>query len=360
MFRKLLLLLPIFAIYGKPQPIPESKKCPESKTCTSVDFLFWSAGIEGTELAVSGSVISDTEISRSFIEMDGKWEPGVRAAIGHRFGHFDEWNLSAIWTYYHGRANAIGQDDGSLLFLRQGWTNFLGSAVVNTKGHWNFNLNVADIKLQRTYSLTKQVDASPYVAARGAFSALNLQASYSSLWLLEDEDHDVTFFPGDTHFTGDSKYLSGGICTGTSLFWNFNRNWSLFGDFGVSLLYGQFKVKEDFEGFDLEPDDASNPVLSPITSIYHDKKARVRATVDLLLGLKWEHLFSKERSRVSFFAGYELYQWFGLNQLFTVNRSVESYPINDTTNVYDANFSFDAKNGDVGLQGLTTRLSIEF
>ncbi len=332
---------------------------PSSPALFTADFLFWGAGIDGSDLAVSGKV-GNVGIQRDLVGMDGKMEPGVRAALGYRFGSFDEWEFSGVWTYYHGRSGTVTDTTGAGTIMRQSWFTALGPEVLHAKGHWNLNLNVADLKLAKTYAISTKIKASPYVAARGAFSGFSLMGSYASQWVAENAAHVQSFFQGNTSFTAKSNYLAGGLLAGTGLLWSFDQNWGLLGDFGVSLLYGQFKVKERFHVLDLIPDAASDPVLAPSNLTYLDDFSRVRATLDLLLGLQWKSAFRSEKVKISFFAGYELYQWFGLNQLFTVARSNDSYAINAELSAAHYNFSVDNQNGDIGLQGLTARFNIEF
>ncbi len=78
----------------------------------------------------------------------------------------------------------------------------------------------------------------------------------------------------------------------------------------------------------------------------------IRVNLDVLLGLKGSVGFYKDRCCFSVFAGYELSEWFRVNELFQIVRTVDS---ND-----NATFSTIYSSNDIGFQGLTVRASLAF
>lgn len=316
------------------------------------DFLWWKGNVDGLELADHEQVSGDT-YKHHQIDLRGKWEPGFRAGIGYRFVDFDDWDLNFVWTHYHGRsehqsieANNLDND-----FLRQGWITFLGPQATFAKGHWNVKLNTIDLDSGRLYEITDNIALRPHFGARGAWIDLRAKANYEGAWFI-----DEAVFTKKTSMRGQSEYSSGGIRAGSNFCWNFTPHWGLLGDLSASLLYGEFKVKQKFSGAD--PGDG--PTLDTFIENFTEKMMRVRCNVELFVGLKWWISFNHDSWRASLFAGYELSEWFQLNELFRVIRTIDNIPLTGGETGLNANFNTQHLHSDIGFQGLTLKLLFEF
>ena len=77
----------------------------------------------------------------------------------------------------------------------------------------------------------------------------------------------------------------------------------------------------------------------------------VRVNLEVLLGVKGWIDFC-DHYRFSLFAGYELSEWFRVNELFQVVRSFDP---ND-----NASFSTIYSSNDIGFQGFTLKAGLDF
>lgn len=86
-----------------------------------------------------------------------------------------------------------------------------------------------------------------------------------------------------------------------------SRSFFLFGDFLGSLVYGQFKIRQD------EPHLFGTTILSQFT--VNEKYERVRSNLHLNLGVRWQDSFFCDRLCLSIWAGYEQLIWFNQNRM---------------------------------------------
>jgi len=322
------------------------------------DFLWWRADIDGTDLATEQ--INETDgihTDKKVIGLEGKWEPGLRVGVGYR--RLDEWDVRATWTRFYGKSEEESKtaNDPSAHFLRQQWISFLGPIVLSAAGHWDLQLNIADFELARLSPITQKISLRPHIGARGAWIDLDYRAHYQGFWRGISSVGAPVSLTQNTSFQGSSDFQAGGLRVGSGLFWKLSPQWGLFADFSASLVYGQFKIREKFSGAD---PDQIGPALSPVVETYNDKISRVRANLETFLGLQWRRNFRQNRCALSFFAGYELSEWLQFNQLFEVIRAIDLFLLPDGSSANNANFTNNFMNGDLGLQGLTVRGTLQF
>ncbi|MEM7175983.1 MAG: Lpg1974 family pore-forming outer membrane protein [Chlamydiota bacterium] len=333
------------------------------------DFLWWRADTSGVELALFKTKCFDgnaSNIDKSTVELKGKWKPGFRVGTGYRFGHFDHWNLFLAWTRYRGKSNQVSKqaplETGTT--FQQGWiSNFLGPSATAVKGSWDIDLDLLDLEMDRAYKITKQILLEPHVGVRGAWIDIDYRANYMGFWETADLQNDIfTKYFSPTSFRGKSDFSAGGLRVGTKFLWSVLPNLGFFGDVSLSLLYGRFKVEENFQGAAIDSSLSMDLIrLDPIQEKYTQRKVEVRPNLEILLGLKWSVDFRNGLSKFSIFAGYELSTWFQLNQLFRVVREFDTEPLNAsnvTTN--NASFHLNHINSNINFQGLTAKVMFDF
>ena len=98
-----------------------------------------------------------------------------------------------------------------------------------------------------------------------------------------------------------------GLTPGVNTQWFFTKNWSLYCNGALSLLFGRFHTKEHAQ---LTSETNRDFIVA------HDSFFRNVFAIDLKLGTKWETFFGKKKWHLAFSIGYEIMSWFEQNQLF--------------------------------------------
>lgn len=343
-----------FAIYSE-EPVGQSApsdsvvkgSCP-GKMCVFGDFLWWQAEANDVPFATEETIVS-TNAQKKTYNLDGKWEPGFRVGAGYRFGFYDQLDLMLTYTRFEGRSDQISKTADSLgndeaQYLRQSWISFLGPIVFSATGQWKVGLNVGDIEIGRHCKVGQHLSFRPHGGVRLAWIDFKYDANYTGAWVQTDE----TLATLPTSMKASSDFNAGGLRAGSQLEWSFCRNLGLFADVAASLLYGHFKVNESFHG----GDTVETGYLLPLSETYKETMNGVRANFEIQLGLKGWVDFYQDRCRFSLFAGYELSEWFRVNELFQVVRTIDP--------TENATFSTIYSSNDIGFQGLTVRAALAF
>ncbi len=315
-----------------------------------IDFLYWDSAVDEMELATSRSTSFDGTVNKRLKMEGGKWQPGVRLGYGHVFSNFDKWDLVAFWTYYNGESKSASTGSSATSSLcatcpRQNWSNLLGPQVLSAKGEWSFKLNLLDLELGRTFNATHYINIRPYFGIRGAWLDLHAHNSYNGAWLIGGVTSTAR-----TSFKGHSDFSGAGLRGGVNFNWGFGKYFSVVTNFAGSLLWGNFDVKERFHGA-----DSSSGTLTGLNEEYKQSFVAMRTNLETLIGLKYTKPSNNGKYVASFMAAYEMSKWFRFNELFTVNRVLET-----TDSSTSATFLENHLSSDIGLQGVTFRLMFDF
>lgn len=314
------------------------------------DFLYWQGSVDGIDLATERSISPTNVVRKSIKTFHGEWEPGVRLGYAHTFSCYDKWDLALTWTYYPGESShkriEPKNPDLNNNALRQDWSTFLGPQATTAKGHWTATLNVFDIELGRTFDLSSKIGMRPYVGVRGAWLDLHTSASYDGAWLLDDEG----VIERTNSFKGRSDFSGAGLRAGFNFSFMLSKYFSICSNLGTSLLWGNFNIRETFNGGDI-----MTGAFVPVLEKYRQNITGLRTNLEALIGIKYESRFHDDQYVVSIMAAYEMQKWFRFNELFTVSRLIEQSPI-----ATSASFIQNHLSNDIGFQGATLRLLFQF
>jgi len=351
-----------------PRKMPEA--APADRWEMSADFLWWKADVEGTEVVLAGHQSGGPTappkiVSANTLAPEGKWEPGVKVGLGYNFGRFDAWDLSATWTYLFTNSNTLFKTNPPYTTLSPVGSNLLGPAATSINAYWQLKTNVADLALGRTYRPSEHLALRPHAGVRGAWFNFGLHQSITGQWTYVN-----TLSTGLTHSlaqTADKNrftYKAVGLRAGLDSDWEFASEWSLLAEFSGSLVYGKYNMKHDLFGFIPDPLNDGQPALIPGHLFLKDSPWRVRANLELFLGLMWKRSFCESKRELSFFAGYDLAQWFLLNSTLTYVDQVISFPAFDRSGsvgtAFDPSVSQNSVAGNVSYQGLRAGLGFSF
>ncbi len=300
------------------------------------DFLYWQAVQDGIEYAISSKLVSgESEITDGKLkDINFDWAPGFRIGLGYNF-RYDEWDLFLNWTRFHNHSTSSARppSGGSLAAL---WIPVTvgGGGTQHAEGHWHLLYDTTDLELGRAFYLTQALSARPFVSLRAAFIRQHMKFKYDDVNLLAVND----FVNMNTR--ARNEFYSGGLRTGTEMNFRLNQHWSFYGGASVSLLYGNFDVKLNFQ--------FPGQGLGHLKLGYKAKYNRVQTNLEGAIGLQWETGYSSGRYHFTILACYEFTEWFNQNRLFKVLAPTLFNP------------AFLPNDGDLGMQGGTLSARFDF
>ena len=325
---------------------------------TELSFLYWKAVTEGLVYAqeIDGSVgpaaadpiIIDAKVK----DLDYEWDPGFKVGLGYIFDGRQQWDTSLYWTYFHSTAAAsasVGADDLSLVALRPTWLPFLmGSVADRAKADWTFNYNVIDACIARDFFLGKYLSLRPQAGIRGAWLYQDYEAKYRAGQFVNG---GATLLRRNTRFKGSNDYSGAGLRFGSDAKWYLTKNLIIQGNGFISLLYGEFRIKEFYDGaFPL--DVGAGPFLKPETIDLRKDFNAVRPNLETELGATWQIFFNNDKFRFALGAFYQLVYWFNQNNL--VNQFLS---LDGNGNAYVTNIN---PQGDLSMQGVRIQANLDF
>jgi len=211
--------------------------------------------------------------------------PGLRVGLGYRIPD-SGWEIAGYYTYLHSRGDEITlAPPGGLLYpllTRPGLTDSADRAVAFSR----LNYNVYDLEIGKTM----HVDESTQLRMYGGVRVASIQQALGATYTGRLADTAVA--------ESRSKFDGGGPMFGTELTWKVVPSLSLFGKASGGLIYGRSSsgiYETNNGGATLYTDvgGQNNPIV-PLVS--------------LALGASYHY------RGLSFSAGYQAVNWFGLIQ----------------------------------------------
>lgn len=272
-------------------------------------------------------------------EPDLEWAPGLRLSTGYRFPQL-LWELSLSWTYYHNHSKSstsIPSFDTNSLIATWFPAGFYAAEymALDASADWTLDFNTLDLILARSTFSTKKIVLTPYLAFRGSFIHQRFATSYSQGEFINEVGTNIE----SVKMTMRNSFDGWGLRPGFNTSWFLTKNWSLYANGAVSLLFGRFSTNEHAK---MTSDSNRNFITS------HDSFFQNAFEIDMGLGTRWEMFFEDGKRRFAFSAGYETMSWFEQNQLFNyyfIDRAPgEGQP----------------SQGDLGIQGINLSAYFDF
>ncbi|HSW72899.1 MAG TPA: Lpg1974 family pore-forming outer membrane protein [Chlamydiales bacterium] len=359
----------------------------------TADFLYWQANESQIDYA------DRVHTAPNQLAFDGKdftvhpdFKPGFRVGAGGYFGENYKWELYANWTRFHTHGNSSQKVPNLLInpytftqfnsflgapvfsqtdfLIPNWWSGILGPRSLAASARWILHFDIWDLELGREIQIGNKFAIRPHAGARAARIHQRYNADYTSFWTSIDAvnifatTNNVHFFIGDTAFRASNDFRGIGIEGGADIWWEFLPSFSLFAQFGGSLLYGEFKIHEKFQGFVNVQNLTTQLQLTPLETKIRKDIHEIVGNFETLLGFEWQYFFNCEKARFSLMAGYEMGIWFRQNQMFTINSGVDAttFPQGGGNIAARGDFILTETEltGNLTLQGLTVRASVDF
>lgn len=294
----------------------------------TADFIYWNAHENGLPIAIrnegSTTTLSDADVAY----LDFQWDPGFRVGLGYNMPH-DGWDLSLNYlrfiTHAHRHTRAEGNEAD---FNSQGIE--LDHFNTKSKARWKMHLNQIDLTLGREFFVSKWLTLRPNFGLRTDWISQRLKSNYNGFGYIVTHNANIH---------QKNNFWGLGVVAGLDTQWGLGGGWSIYGNTAFSILYGFFHN-------DIDEDTVTVEDFVDLDGSYRTS----RVIADLALGLRWDHMFDRDRFHFSIQAGWENHIYFGQNQFLR-------FYSNTTDNNLGGVF---ANQGDLTLQGWTLAARFDF
>ena len=292
----------------------------------SVDMLYWKPFIGGTEFAY---IDNEFPVAAPFygnvVQFNFDWQFGFRTALGYQFTNPD-WDISGIFT----RVKFHQTKHENKPLSASGLPDVTDET--SAEGKWSTSFNVLDLDLARAYFLRPRFSIHPRIGVRTAWIKQHDHMEYSNA---SNNRSNLLVFNNSTSGVG--------LLAGSGLHWHWSSQWSLFGNFIASLIYGKIEVGAKSVNFFPTLAMYALPRPSDPLNVSADTY-KVLPNTSLDIGLQWEMSWSAVR--LSMAAGYEFQYWWRQNQQLQLD--------NGTT------YSWQRHSEDLGFQGIKFNAGLDF
>ncbi|NNM43986.1 MAG: hypothetical protein HKM07_06550 [Chlamydiae bacterium] len=367
-------------------------------------FIYWQADVEDLDAGVQGNFDVNTDpsaltsgCSSDFgfhnsikdINMDFKWEPGFKFGLGLVWGERDQYDLMLNWTWIRPKATANSRTYDQLPAVNlatsltpaniastlqalvggilegaaiPGYASlFSGGPARHASSKWRLHYNTVDLEFGRNFFLGKNLTLRPHIGLRGAWLNQRLDNTYLpklgtvalgtpvSLGAFNVNSLAIT----NATMNGEDEYHAVGLRAGADVYWNFTNHFAAYGKVSGSILYGYEEIEQNFTintsvNVSGIPGSTSVNVNFPVDNNYRATSHTTKTTLQGILGLMWHTGFEDSGCHFYVSAGYEVNEWFHLNNFRTINENA---------------FVFETKTirkGNLGLHGLTVDVRLDF
>ena len=300
------------------------------------EFLFWRVQESSLDYALSMSQSawgpSNCYASGYFENATFNGDPGFRIGVSF-FRAPKYWEVKANYTRLTARgSNSAGKPDPNTQYLTGTWPQVFTNPMAGATSRIHMNYNVADLLVDRVFH------PNPHLRLRVLGGGL-------VAWI--NQNWDVSYNDSSNNQTAINnqwKFIGGGLSTGTCVDWYWGRDVYITASASFGALLGSYQNRsKQTTNYQISSDyNTSLPLRNA-----HYKDVRPSFTVQFLFGPSYQKNFTN--SRMEFFLGYEINTWMNLHEIYRSTSGSGSAEKQTWINT-----------GAVALQGLTTRLTVDF
>lgn len=324
----------------------------------SADFIYWTAREAGLNFGTLTYVPNNTQAvdnqrytPTQSLSVDNKYSPGFQVGLGMIMNH-DGWDMLLNYTWFRTTPKSkvyTGSFDTSVtpflgetfkFYKRLPITTFVGNSAT-VCSDWRYRFNNFDLELGRNFFVSHYLTLRPHFGLKGGWQ----RQYYNIYWNISDIVELGTYTNIDYNTRLKQKMWNVGLRTGLDSSWMLTKNFSFIGEAAVSGVWTQFTVSHidtaTTSGSSVANENASN------FQTYNQKSQfySITPVLELLLGLRFDWLFSNDDYRIRLQAGWENQVWFNQNNFSAVCESVTSS---------------NTKSNQLTMQGLTAELRFDF
>jgi hypothetical protein len=316
------------------------------------DVLLWQASESGLEYAIKNNNGTEYVNNGRILKPHFEWDWGFKLAAGYNMPH-DGWDLFLQWTRFYTDNDSNGTSSNSTGTIFPAFANQavpststtsnltpISSGFEGVGAYWKLRLNLLDLEMGREFYVSKWLTLRPHAGLRSAWIRQKLNVHYTNGHLADGQA------PVAAQITTHNKnnFWGMGLRAGLDGNWGLGNGFSIFSDLAAAILLGHFKVVQ------YEFDTVSTPAS---TRLNVSEKYRVaRTTLDLDMGLRYEHSFADDSYALMIQLGWEQHMFFSQNQL------KKFVGINNGT--YNYSGLFESSQDDLNTQGVTLGARFDF
>lgn len=311
------------------------------------DLLWWSAYQTGLEYVVETKTDPGFPVSINNGDAHSQsntYDWGFRFGVGYNMPH-DGWDLYGNWTFFNNEWEDSKKAplNGTLFPI---WMNpdldlsptpLVGGAGVTTaKANWEFELNMIDLELGREFFVSKWLTMRPHVGFRYARLDQKWHVNYRFMY-------DSRNYRDEVHNSND--FWGFGLRGGLNTQWGLGSGFSIYGNAAAALLHGHFHISQQESLVNVGTREKQNRLK------LNNRFRAGRATTDIALGLRWDHMFEGDRFHLGVQLGWEHHMFFGQNQMWQFVNGTASGSIDAAHN---------RANDELSTQGWTLAARFDF
>jgi hypothetical protein len=247
-------------------------------------------------------------------ELGSSYEPGFKVKAGwifpsNRLELFAEYTwrdqprTKSHATTSGNNANARAQESLGNPFPVTGSDEFDVSSPKFDKiiANWSQHLNVLDLMLSYDFYITRTLSLQPMVGLKAYESKLHIDMTF--LTVNYGFTAGLPYAGSNQNLYNTQKAMGIGPRLGMLGFWNFNRNWAVYGKLAFSSPWTYFNVHR-YETFSW----VTHGIKAPVRNV-GVKEHQWQYVGEYELGLNFQTWFYKERHQLTLRAAWELQFW---------------------------------------------------
>lgn len=291
-----------------------------------VEALYWQARENGLEYVLANAPIQIP--SGKFKGPDFQSHFGFRAHLAYLLPD-PNLKFDFCFTHFHARNNSHLRADQKKVFFPI-WTHpetNQDGFVLDVKNRWRLHLGFGDVSVYKHFTVSSWLNMNPYLGLRYAEVRQKTRTIYQGGSLFPNAENNISM---------KNKFWGVGPRLGCKADFYFCNPFSLYADFALSLLGGQFYIHQD-----QEIEERQLPLK------FLDTFTQPETISETEIGLSYQYFSPKQTFAVQLAIGYEITYLFSQNQLKRFTSATEPAV-------------FASQLGDLILQGWNFSLAFDF
>jgi hypothetical protein len=314
-------------------------------------FIYWQAMEEGLDtglMSYNTAVLSNDSFYDYAIQMNFKYKPGFKVALGTKLGEHDNWLLSAEYTWLHlsDVKEVVYADIPDNYVIYPSWGNMPfhvdSFSIVDITAKWKLRYDMIDLEMTRPYYVGTHLVLKPFGALRGGLIKQYYDIKYPSE--VGVDGGDAIAYTFETHMIQKSWMVGPRI--GIDCDWIFFDYFRLIANAAAGLFYQHFTTTGN-NGYTV-----ARTLEYIMTRAFHNNVGQLTPNLEGALGLGWGSYFGEHNGwHFDLSALYEVHYFFDQNKMYQENLRVGLRSV--TTPQY-------TEAGNLMMHGLTITARVDF
>ncbi len=302
------------------------------------DLLVWNAHENGLAFAVVNNGSSSNLAHSNTKTIHSNWNVGFRVGLGYNLPH-DGWDISLSWLRINNNGSKhLNSHSNHNIFPSNTAPNDLlvgSNPCTKANSHWRLHLNQLDFDLGREFFVSKWLTLRPHFGVRTDW--------VRQKWNSKFRNFNNRLSSSQVKVEYRDNWWGMGPEVGLDTQWGLGQGWSLFGDITGAIVYGFHDIDYETKDSPAQFNTSSSGKLTDLDDVYRIS----HPTLDLMLGLRYDHMFCNDRFHLGLQVGWEHHVYFGQNQfpVFVDDVQIGKYVSNQ---------------GDLTYQGWTIGVRLDF